>query len=69
MSAQFIVEYAGKPVNFSGTKPALVNHEREASRFGDEAAAWWSAYQAQLNPLHLRVVNVYLRAQTKISEN
>jgi hypothetical protein len=54
MSAQFIVEYNGAPVKFNGTQIELVP-ETQASVFTDEAGAWWSAYQAQLNPLFLEV--------------
>ncbi len=55
-----MVEYVGAPVKFSGTNFELVD-EAHASVFVDQASAWWSAYQSQLAPNHLRVVSLYAR--------
>lgn len=63
MSATFILEYAGRPVNFAPSHaPALVT-ESEATHFADESSAWLEAYCAALTPKHCRVVNLHERQQ------
>ena len=62
MSAQFIIEYGGCPVQM-GTGQALLTTEQSADRFTSEAEAWWAAYRMDLNPDRVRVVNLYERNQ------
>lgn len=62
MSADFILEYAGKPIAIVNGETKMVT-EREADHFGAEADAWMAAYRADLNPAHCRVINLYDRYQ------
>jgi len=59
MSAQFIIEYAGSPVEFD--LGIHVVQEQFADRFCCEADAWQAVLREGLNPRHCRVVNLYER--------
>jgi len=62
MSAQFILEYGGAAVKFTGAGATLVQ-EWEADHFIAEQDAWLAAHKAGLLPARCRVVNLHERNQ------
>ena len=66
MSAEFILEYGGKPVEFD-LGVHLVD-EAYADRFASESDAWHAAHKEGLNPARCKVVNLHERNSQKISK-
>ena len=64
MSATFILEYGGVPVNILN-KANMASPEAEATPFESEASAWLAAHRAGLVAERCRVVNLYTRNQER----
>lgn len=58
MSAEFIIEYAGAPIRFVAGQPEITDQSL-ASKYSNEADAWYAAYQHNLNPDRCKVVDRY----------
>lgn len=58
MSAQFYVNYKGRPVKFGEGKQFDAVERPAASIFISEADAWWAAYQHDLAPQFVFVRSV-----------
>jgi len=65
MSARYILEYAGAPVELENGIHLV--DEQFATRFTCESDAWIAAHRERLTPGLVRVVNLHERHQKKSS--